>query len=112
MNAQELMDTTRTLVAGNKGLLAMDKSSPTRNKRIARLGIAQTEEGRLAYRQLIVTTPGLGECIRGAILYDETLRQQKKDGTPFAKVITDAGIIPLSKLTPVQRTRQVIPERK
>jgi fructose-bisphosphate aldolase class I len=43
---------------------------------------------------LIVTTPNLGECISGAILYDETIRQQKKDGTPFVKVITDAGIIP------------------
>jgi fructose-bisphosphate aldolase class I len=43
---------------------------------------------------LIVTTPGLGECISGAILYDETIRQQKKDGTPFVKVIIDAGIIP------------------
>jgi len=41
-----------------------------------------------------VTTPGLGECIGGVILYDETIRQQKKDGTPFLKVITDAGIIP------------------
>jgi fructose-bisphosphate aldolase class I len=94
MNAQELIDTARTLVAGDKGLLAMDESNPTCNKRFARLGIPQTEEGRRAYRELIVTTPGLGECISGAILYDETIRQQKKDGTPFVKVITDAGIIP------------------
>jgi fructose-bisphosphate aldolase class I len=43
---------------------------------------------------LIITTPGLGECISGAILYDETIRQQKKDGTPFVKAITDAGILP------------------
>ena len=49
---------------------------------------------RRTYRELIVTTPGLGECISGAILYDETIRQQKKDGTPFVKVIIDAGIIP------------------
>ena len=41
-----------------------------------------------------MTTPGLGECISGAILYDETIRQQKKDGTPFVKVLIDAGIIP------------------
>ena len=46
------------------------------------------------YRELIVTTPGLCESISGAILYDETIRQQKKDGTPFAKALTDAGIIP------------------
>ena len=46
------------------------------------------------YRELILTTPGLGECISGAILYDETIRQRKKDGTPFIKVLADAGIIP------------------
>jgi fructose-bisphosphate aldolase class I len=50
-------------------------------------------EARRAWRELIVTTPGLGESISGAILFDETIRQQKKDGTPFVKVITDAGII-------------------
>ena len=94
MNAQELIDTASTLVADDKGLLAMDESNPTCNKRFARLGIPQTEEARRAYRELIVTTPGLGESISGVILYDETIRQQKKDGTPFVKVITDAGIIP------------------
>ncbi len=93
MNAQQLIDTARALVAGDKGLLAMDESTPTCNKRFARLGIPQTVEARHAYRELIVTTPGLGECISGAILYDETIRQQKKDGTAFVKVITDAGII-------------------
>jgi fructose-bisphosphate aldolase, class I len=94
MNAQELMDTAGALVASDKGLLAMDESNPTCNKRFAKLGIPQTEEARRAYRELIVTTPGLGESISGAILYDETIRQRKKDGTPFIKVIADAGIIP------------------
>jgi fructose-bisphosphate aldolase class I len=72
----------------------MDESHPTCNKRFAKLGIPQTVEARRAYRELIVTAPGLGEFISGAILYDETIRQQKKDGTPFIKVLTDAGIIP------------------
>jgi fructose-bisphosphate aldolase, class I len=94
MTAQELIDTARMLVAGDKGLLAMDESNPTCNKRFARMGIPQTEEARRAYRELIVTTPGLGECISGAILYDETIRQKKKDGTPLIKVLIDAGIIP------------------
>jgi fructose-bisphosphate aldolase class I len=94
MKTQDLLDTAKALVAGDKGLLAMDESNPTCNKRFARLGIPQTEEARRAWRELIVTTPGLGECISGAILYDETIRQQKRDGTPFVKVITDAGIIP------------------
>jgi fructose-bisphosphate aldolase class I len=94
MNTQELIDTARALMTGDKGLLAMDESNPTCNKRFAALGIPQTEEVRRAYRELIVTTPGLGECISGAILFDETIRQKKKDGTPFAKALTDAGIIP------------------
>ncbi len=94
MNAQELIDTARSLVADDKGLLAMDESNPTCNKRFAKVDIPQTEEYRRAYRELIITTPGLGESISGAILYDETIRQNKNDGTPFLKLITDAGIIP------------------
>jgi fructose-bisphosphate aldolase class I len=94
MNTQILTDTAKAMVADDKGLLAMDESHPTCNKRFAKLGIPQTMEARRAYRELIVTTPGLGECISGAILFDETIRQQTKDGTPFLKVLTEAGIIP------------------
>ena len=94
MKSQALRDVATTLFTNNKGLLAMDESTPTCNKRFVRLGIPETEEARRAYRELIVTTPGLGECIGGAILYDETIRQHKKDGTPFVKVLIDAGIIP------------------
>ena len=94
MNTQSLIELARKLVADNKGLLAMDESHPTCNKRFAKLNIPQTVEARRAYRELIVTTPGLGECISGAILYDETIRQQQNDGTSFLKVLTDAGIIP------------------
>ena len=94
MNAQCLMDTARILVADDKGLLAMDESTPTCDKRFARLGIPQTEEARRAYRELIMTTPDLAESISGAILYDETIRQKKSDGTPFVRVIIEAGIIP------------------
>ncbi len=94
MRLQDIINTAKILVSSNKGLLAMDESNPTCNKRFAKLGISQTEEARRSYRELIVTTPGLGDCISGAILYDETIRQQKKDGTPFVKVIADAGIIP------------------
>ena len=94
MSAVALIETAKALVADDKGLLAMDESTPTCDKRFAKLGIPQTEEARRAYRELIVTTPGLGESISGVILYDETIRQQKKDGTPFLKIIVDAEIIP------------------
>ena len=94
MNLQELINAAKMLVANDKGILAMDESLPTCNKRFAKLGIPETEENRRAYRELIVTTPGLGESISGAILFDETIRQKTKDGTPIIKVITNAGIIP------------------
>jgi fructose-bisphosphate aldolase class I len=72
----------------------MDESNQTCNRRFAALGIPQNVENRRAYREMIVTTEGLGKCISGAILYDETIRQQKKDGTSFVIAIKDAGIIP------------------
>ncbi len=91
---KEAAETAAALVAGDKGLLAMDESNPTCNKRFAAVGIPQTEETRRAYREMIVTTPRLGEWISGAILYDETIHQATRDGTPFIKVLIDAGIIP------------------
>jgi len=94
MDTQILIAAAKALVADDKGLLAMDESTPTCNKRFAKLGIPQTVEARRDYRELIVTTPGLGESISGVILYDETIRQQKQDGTPFLKILADAGIIP------------------
>jgi fructose-bisphosphate aldolase class I len=112
MNAQELIATAKTMVAADKGLLAMDESNPTCNKRFAALGIPQTVEVRRAWRELIVTTPGLGEYISGAILYDETIRQGKKDGTPFVKVITDAGIIPGIKVDTGAKDLAGHPEEK
>jgi fructose-bisphosphate aldolase class I len=63
MNTHPLIDTAWALVAGDKGLLAMDESNPTCNQRFAKLGIPQTVEARRAYRELIVTTRGLGESI-------------------------------------------------
>jgi fructose-bisphosphate aldolase class I len=94
MNSQMLKDTAVLLFADHKGLLAMDESNGTCNKRFEKLGIPQTVEARRAYRELIVTTPGLGESIGGAILYDETIRQRKGDGTTFVRVLIDAGIVP------------------
>jgi fructose-bisphosphate aldolase class I len=112
MNLQNLTDTAKAMVADDKGLLAMDESNPTCNKRFAKLDIPQTVEARRAYREMIVTTPGLGECISGAILYDETIRQQKKDGTPFLKVLTDAGIIPGIKVDAGARDMAAHPGEK
>ncbi|WP_088256641.1 class I fructose-bisphosphate aldolase [Fimbriiglobus ruber] len=112
MNTQKLLDTARALVANDKGLLAMDESNPTCNKRFGRLEIPQTEEARRAYRELIVTTPRLGECISGAILYDETIRQRTTAGTLFVKVLTDAGIIPGIKVDTGAKSMAMHPGEK
>lgn len=94
MNTQELMNTAMKMVAGDKGLLAMDESTGTANKRFAALGIPQTEEARRTYREWIVTAPGLADSIGGAILSDETIRQTLDDGTPFPRALSDLGIVP------------------
>lgn len=88
------METARALMADGKGLLAMDESDSTCNKRFEVLGIPQTVEARRAYREMIVTTPKLSQSISGAILYDDTIRQHTKDGFSVVKVLTNAGIIP------------------
>lgn len=82
------------MVAGGKGLLAIDESTETCNKRFAKWGIPQTAEAHRQYRELIVDTPGLNEFISGVILYDETIRQKTDSGTPFAKALAMAGILP------------------
>ncbi|MEO6346370.1 MAG: class I fructose-bisphosphate aldolase [Aquaticitalea sp.] len=94
MDEDELIKTARAMVANNKGLLAMDESNPTCNKRFAALQIPQTPEMRRRYREMIVTTSGLNEGINGAILCDETVRQNLSDGTPFVQAVKNVGIIP------------------
>lgn len=94
MKTQILKDTIKQLFAKGKGLLAMDESTPTCNKRFAALGIPQNVEMHRQYRELIIKTPGLNESIGGAILYDETIRQQTDSGEPMADVLIKAGIIP------------------
>ena len=92
MNAEAMIETARALVADGRGLLAMDESNGTCNQRFASTGIPQTVEMRRAYRELLLTAPGLGECISGVILYDETVRQAAANGTPFADLARNAGL--------------------
>lgn len=93
MNDQ-LIATAKAMVASGKGLLAADESSGTADKRFASVGIESTEENRRKYRQLLFTTPGVEKYLSGVILYDETIRQKDDNGTPFAKVLSDKGILP------------------
>jgi fructose-bisphosphate aldolase, class I len=94
MKTKELISTAKAMVANHKGILAMDESNPTCNKRFAKLGIPQTPEVRREYREMIVSTVGLNESISGAILFDETVHQQLKDESSFVDVLSNNGIIP------------------
>ena len=94
MNPDTLRAAARAMVAPGKGILAMDESQPTCQKRFDALGIPCTEERRRAYRAMLVTAPGLAEHIGGAILFDETLRQTLPDGAPFPAHLEAAGILP------------------
>ncbi|MGH2734883.1 MAG: class I fructose-bisphosphate aldolase [Actinomycetota bacterium] len=86
--------TARELVAQGKGILAADESTGTIKKRLDSISVESTEESRRRYRQMLFTTPGLGDHISGAILYDETVRQSTDDGTEFTRVLQEAGVIP------------------
>jgi fructose-bisphosphate aldolase class I len=89
-----LHETARDLVAPGKGILAADESTGTIGKRFDTIGVDSTEDSRRRYRQLLFTTPGLGDHISGVILFDETIRQSTDDGTSFVKVLQGAGSIP------------------
>jgi len=89
----DLNTIARALVAEGKGILAADESTPTIKKRFDSIDVESSEGNRRAYRELLFTTPGLGEFISGVILFDETLRQQAADGTPLVEILDRNGII-------------------
>ena len=94
MAPHELHETARALVAEGKGILAADESDGTIKKRFDSIGVESTEENRRAYRDLLFTTEGVEEFISGVILFDETIRQDAHDGTPFPKLLESKGIVP------------------
>jgi fructose-bisphosphate aldolase class I len=89
-----LESTVQALVTPGKGILAADESLPTITKRLTAQNIPSTEETRRAYRELLFTTPALAECISGAILFDETLRQKTSAGISFPSFLARNGIVP------------------
>lgn len=94
MTAQ-LETTAQAMVADGKGILAADESSGTIKKRFDSIGVESTEDNRRDYREMLFRcTDAMSACISGVILFDETLRQKAKDGTPLAQVISDTGAIP------------------
>ncbi len=94
MDTKQLAETAKAMVAPGKGNLAADESSGTIKKRFDTIDVESTEENRRAYRDLLFTTAGVEQYISGVILFDETIRQQSADGTPFPKLLAERGIIP------------------
>ncbi|UCG86939.1 MAG: fructose-bisphosphate aldolase class I [Gemmatimonadota bacterium] len=94
MASNDLKSTARAMVAPGKGILAADESFPTIKKRFDSIDVESTEENRRAYRELLFTTAGVEAHISGVITFDETLRHAAADGTPFPRLLSDAGIIP------------------
>lgn len=90
----ELMATAKKIASPGRGILAMDESNATCGKRLAAIGVENTEPNRRTYRELLVTTPGLGEYISGAILFEETLYQSTRDNKPFVDCLNGQDIVP------------------
>jgi fructose-bisphosphate aldolase class I len=94
MNIDELKSVAQAVVAKQKGILAADESNPTIKKRFDSIALESTEENRRRYREILFTADGIERYISGVILFDETLRQSTRDGTPFAELLSSRGIIP------------------
>jgi fructose-bisphosphate aldolase class I len=94
MNGGELARIAQAMVVKNKGILAADESTSTIKKRFDGIKLESTEEHRRTYREMLFTTPAAADYISGVILYDETIRQKTKDGTPFPEYLTKKGILP------------------
>ena len=95
MNKDELVKTANAMVAKGKGLLAADESSGTIKNRFDAIGVESNETSRRDYREMLFgATAAMKNNISGVILYDETIRQNAKNGAPLVKLITDAGSIP------------------
>jgi fructose-bisphosphate aldolase, class I len=90
----ELESVASAIVAPGKGILAADESFPTIEKRFKSIEVESTEDNRRAYREMLFTTPGIGDHIGGVILFDETIRQTASDGRQLVKVLEEARVIP------------------
>src|SRR5437763_5622699 len=95
MNLAELHKVAEALVTPGKGILAADESTGTIKKRFDSIGVDSTADSRRDYRELLFrSTDAMSKYISGVILYDETIRQTAKDGTPLVKLIEAAGSLP------------------
>jgi fructose-bisphosphate aldolase class I len=92
--SEELAETVAHLLAPPRGVLAADESIPTMSSRLEKAGVPATREMRVAYRNVLGTAPGLSDTVSGIILFDETIRQELPDGTPYPQAVAAEGIAP------------------
>ena len=112
MIKDNLRSVAKAIVAEQKGVLAADESNPTIKKRFDSIKVESTEENRRRYREILFTTEGIERYIGGVILFDETLRQSTGDGTPFAELLSNRGIIPGIKVDKGAKALALYPEEK
>jgi fructose-bisphosphate aldolase, class I len=95
MNLTELNKVAEAMVAPGRGILAADESTSTIKKRFDAIGVESTPIARRDYREMLFRTrEAMGKYISGVILYDETIRQNAKDGTPLVQIIAQSGALP------------------
>lgn len=94
MSHAELLATIKDIAIPGKGILAADESDKTIAKRFKSIELESTDENRRAYREMLFTTPEFGKYVSGVILYEETLYQCHKDGTPFPQLLAKQGVVP------------------
>ena len=112
MNLEALNDVALAMVAPGKGILAADESTGTIKKRFDTIGTECTEENRRAYRDLLLSAPGMEQYISGVIMYDETLRQKSADGTPFPQLLERLGVVPGIKVDAGAKNLALCPGEK
>ena len=112
MSLNTLEEIASYIVSGGKGILAADESNPTCGKRFDSIGVESTEENRRDYREMLFRASGMKGNIGGVILFDETIRQNAKDGTPLVNIISDQGALPGIKvdkgLQPIGNTEETV----
>jgi fructose-bisphosphate aldolase class I len=90
---EELITNAKRICRPGHGILAADESTGTIGKRFSGINVENVEENRRAYRELLFTSPGIEKYISGVILYEETLYQKQKDGTPFVDLLNKLGVV-------------------
>ncbi|CAN5804288.1 fructose-bisphosphate aldolase class I [soil metagenome] len=112
MDLEKLENTVEELLAPGQGILAADESTGTITKRFEAVGIESTEETRRDYREMLVSTEGIGEFLSGVILYDETIRQEASDGTLLREVLENQNIVPGIKVDNSTVAMPLTPDEK